>query len=124
MSRSVVLGLLLLLLPACSLPRGSVALFENGSPPAFDSSVEAIPDEWQGRLIRVGMNEVTLGGVESHRHTISHKHETASKTSVESKRPLGIREETADLTHTHNVASFATDPATSAYANHLPPFRR
>lgn len=121
MSRSVLLGLLVLSLSACSLPKGSVALFESGPPPAFEASVEAIPDEWQGRLIRVGMNEATLGGVDSHRHTISHKHETASETSMESKRPLGIRKETADLTHTHNVASFATDPATSAYANHLPP---
>lgn len=117
----VALSLALVASTGCSLPKGSVALFRDGPPVEFAAKVEPLSPEWAGRLVRFSTSGTSLGGSGSHQHSIGHHHEASSKPSRQLDHPLGVRDVTADATHTHAVASFSTSPQSTTPAPSLPP---
>lgn len=116
----LLIALLALSVSACGIPRQSVVFL---SEPTQDAGTRSIPDEWNGRLVRVRdvSAPTATGGSAMHDHALAHSHSGISAPTEGVGEPLGIREATADALHTHAVESVETAPGRTGEASNVPP---
>lgn len=114
------ISLLALSVSACGIPKQSVVFL---SEPTQDARTRPIPDEWNGRLVRVrdAAAPTATGGSATHDHALAHSHSGMSAPAEQVSKPLDIRETTADALHIHAVESVETSPARTDEASHVPP---
>lgn len=105
----------------CALPTGSVVLENRPADPRLSDSTREIPQEWEGRLFRVGVGAVTLGGEATHSHTFDHVAQGYSGPSSVQFQPLGLKSIAASGSHVHLLVSQSQDPSVTGPAPNLPP---
>ena len=108
-------------LAACALPRGSVVLDNHRTNPQLSGFTHPIPEDWEGRLFRIGDGTVVLGGDATHSHTMTHITRGFSGPPASQFPPLGLQENAASGQHEHRLESQTQSPSVTQPASNLPP---